>query len=178
MQITLKAVADQTEAERASLRALTTAVYPADTPDTEPGPQTVWAAPTWGVLVHDDSGELASYVGIHVRDATVDGQPALIGGIGNVKTHPERRGRGHAQAALRRAMTFLADDLGAAFGLLVCRQPLIPFYSQLGWLPFPGTLLIEQHGTTLPFTHNTTMLLPLHAPAPHTGTIDLHGLPW
>jgi hypothetical protein len=40
------------------------------------------------VLVHDDGGNLASYVGIVSCHALYEGQAALVGGIGGVKTHP------------------------------------------------------------------------------------------
>lgn len=178
MQLDVKPVAEQTPEEREALQALVAAVYPPGVPDSAPVEQIVWASPQWGVLVRDDRGCLVGYVGIVVREAAVDGQAVRIGGIGGVKTHPAARGRGYARAALRRAATFMADDLGAAFGLLVCREQLLPFYGGLGWRTFAGTFLVGQPGGTVPFTYNTPMVLPLRAPAPEAGTIDLCGLPW
>jgi hypothetical protein len=64
------------------------------------------------------------------------------------------------------------------FALLVCEPDLIPFYERLGWRPFPGVLLVEQHGATVPFTFNRPMTLPVRQDAPPGGTIDLLGPPW
>lgn len=178
MQLDVKAVAEQTSEEREALRVLSAAVYPSATPDAAPVQQIVWDSPSWGVLVRDASGNLVGYVGILVREALADGQRVRVGGIGGVKTHPAARGQGYASAALRRAGAFMADDLGAAFGLLVCRQQLLPFYGRLGWRAFGGTFLVEQPGGTVPFAFNTPMVLPLCDPAPEVGTIDLCGLPW
>lgn len=112
------------------------------------------------------------------RDATLDGRPVRVGGVGGVKTHPADRGQGHAAAALRRALDFLRDEAGAGFGLLVCEPALVGFYARLGWREFPGTLLVRQHGATVPFTFNVPMTVPLRGDPPADGVIDLLGPPW
>jgi predicted acetyltransferase len=101
-----------------------------------------------------------------------------VGGIGGVKTYPAARSRGLATAAIRRAVEFLRDEVDVEFALLVCEPDLIPFYERLGWRPFPGVLLVEQHGATVPFTFNRPMTLPVRQDAPPGGTIDLLGPPW
>jgi predicted N-acetyltransferase YhbS len=172
----LKAVGDLTEAEEKARRALTRAVYPpSDAPAA--GMELTWAAPQWALMVRE-GGDLVAHVGLIIRDATLDGRAVRIGGIGSVKTHPAARGQGHAGRALEQAASFFADDAALAFALLVCRTPLVPFYARLGWQSFSGTLLVEQPGGTVPFTANEVMTLPLHEPAPASGTIDLQGLPW
>jgi len=177
-QLDVKLVTEQTQEEREALRALTAAVYPPAESAADPVRQIAWASPEWGILVWDDAGALVGYVGIVVRDVALDGRVVRVGGIGGVKTHPAARGRGYARAALQRAATFMADDLGAAFGVLVCREALLPFYGGLGWQPFAGTLLVGQPGGTVPFTFNRPMVLPVREPAPQGGTLDLCGLPW
>lgn len=176
MDLALKAVADLTAEEEEARRALTRAVYPPGAAPTA-GMGLTWAAPQWAVLAWED-GQLVSHVGIVTREATLDGRAVRIGGIGSVKTHPAARGQGHAGIALRRAVEFFAADPALAFALLVCLPPLVPYYGRLGWQPFGGTLLIEQPGGTVPFTANEVLILPVHAPAPQAGTIDLRGLPW
>lgn len=179
MQLDVKLVAGQTAGERGALRALAAAVYPPAASAADPAQQAIaWASPEWGILVRDDAGALVGYVGIVVRDAVLDGRAVRVGGIGGVKTHPAARGQGYARAALGRAATFMADELDVAFGVLVCREELLPFYGALDWQPFAGTLLVEQPGGRVPFTFNRPMTLPLREPAPHRGTLDLCGLPW
>lgn len=178
MGLIVQAVAAQSDTEREELRALSAAVYPPDPAAPAAEASITWALPTWGVTVRDDDGRVVAFVGIHEREARLDGRPVRVGGIGNVKTHPAARGRGHAGAALRRAAAFLADERAASFGLLVCRVALVPYYRQLGWQPFAGTLLVAQAGATVPFTFNLPMLLPLREPAPQAGTLDLCGEPW
>jgi aminoglycoside 2'-N-acetyltransferase I len=178
-QLDVKLVSAQTMEEREALRALTTIVYPPAARAADPAQETIaWASPEWGIPVWDDAGALVGYVGIVAREATLDGRAVRVGGIGGVKTHPAARGQGHARAALGRAAAFMADELGAAFGLLVCREELLAFYGALGWRPFAGTMLVEQPDGRVPFTFNRAMVLPLREPAPLAGTLDLCGLPW
>jgi len=179
LQLDIRIVAEQTKEEREALRALTMAVYPPAANAADPiQRQIAWASPERGILVWDDAGSLVGYVGIIARDAMLDGRTVRVGGIGSVETHPAARGQGYARAALGRAATFMADELGAAFGVLVCREELLPFYGGFGWQPFAGTLLVEQAGGRVPFTFNRPMTLPLRYPAPSEGTLDLCGLPW
>jgi aminoglycoside 2'-N-acetyltransferase I len=178
MCLDLKPVADLSNEERDALKALTAAVYPPEVLATRPGRSLQWAPSAWSVLVWTLAGELIAHVGIVVRDGTLDGLPVKIGGIGGVKTHPQAQGRGYASAALRCAATALNVDHYVAFSLLVCQAHLLPFYGRLGWLPFPGRLVVEQPGGPTVFTVNHPMVLPGVRPAPQEGVIDLRGLPW
>ncbi len=178
MRIDTTPVADLTPADHAELRALTAAVYTPDVIAALPETRVTWAATTWSIRVRDDDDRLVSHVGMLTRAVEVDGMPTMIGGIGGVKTHPDARGRGYAAAAIRAATTFFTDDLGVAFALLVCLPPTIPYYEQLGWQRFHGTLLIAQPGGTIPFTTNLPMVLPARAATPLDGTINLCGYPW
>lgn len=178
MQIDITRVADLLPADRDALRALTLAVYSPDVLATLPETRVTWAPATWGIRVRNDDGRLVSYVGMLTREATVEGAPVLIGGIGGVKTHPDARRRGYAAAALRAATTFFTDACGVAFILLVCLPPTVPYYERLGWRRFHGTLLVEQPGGTITFTANLPMVLPARDTAPLDGTINLCGYPW
>jgi aminoglycoside 2'-N-acetyltransferase I len=101
-----------------------------------------------------------------------------IGGVGGVKTHPQAQGREYATAALRRAAASLNADHHVVFSLLVCQEHLLPFYGRLGWLPFPGRLVVEQPDGPMVLAINRSMVLPGLHPAPREGVIDLQGLPW
>jgi hypothetical protein len=71
----------------------------------------------------------------------------------------------------------MADELGLASALLVCREPLIPFYHQLGRRSFGGTIIGEQPGGPVTCTANRGMVRSLREAAPRDGAIDLWGCP-
>ncbi len=176
--LALDRLADLTDADRTAVAALGAAVYPPAEHTNWPGRHLEWDTPEWCVRVHDGGGgALVSFAGVYLRDATLDGNPALIGGVGNVKTHPAARGRGFAADAVRRAAEFF-DANGAAFGLLVCRAELVAYYERLGWRPFAGRLVVRQRGEATDFTLNGVMTLAVRADAPAAGMIDLYGPPW
>ena len=75
-------------------------------------------------------------------------------------------------------MSVVGTNLVVAFGLLVCKPELIPYYSRLGWQEFDGTLVVRQHGTPAEFTYNRVMVCEIQTPAPAGGAIDLQGPPW
>ena len=174
--LTVDRVSELTDAQATEVRVLTAAVYPPDQMAAWRGKDVEWASPEWCVRV-GEACELVSYIGVYLRQALMDGKPQLVGGIGNVKTHPAARRRGFARQGIRRATEFFAAQ-GAAFALLVCEPSLVAYYSSLGWMPFAGRLLVRQHGTACEFTFNPAMLLAVHSAAPTTGTIDLCGPPW
>ena len=178
MHLDLKPVTELSDRERDALKALTAAVYPPEVLARSPGWSLQWVPSTWSVLVWTVEGQLIAHVGIVTREGTLDGVPVQIGGVGSVKTHPQARGLGYASAALRCAATALHDDHHVAFSLLVCQAHLLPFYGRLGWLPFPGRLVVEQPGSSIVLTLNCPMVLPGLHPAPQEGVIDLRGLPW
>ncbi|MBX9626531.1 MAG: GNAT family N-acetyltransferase [Gemmataceae bacterium] len=174
--LTLDRVADLPDADREAVRALTAAVYPPEVLAHWHGRGVEWAAPEWGVRVRDGDA-LVSYVGAYLRDAEHDGRPVLIGGVGNVKTHPAARGRGHAGRAVRRAAEFFAER-GVGFGLLVCEPHLLGYYAGLGWREFSGRLVVRQRGAAADFTLARVMTLAVGSDGPEAGTIDLCGPPW
>ena len=170
-------VAEFSDAERDALRRLTLAVYPPGAAGEAEHTKREWRAGEWGARLHADDGTLVSYVGITLREARLDDRPVLIGGIGGVKTHPGARGRGFAARGIAHALGFMREQK-AAFALLVCRPPLVPYYAGLGWQTFEGRLLVRQFGAVEHFTFNEVMTHALHEPAPLTGTLDLLGPPW
>lgn len=55
---------------------------------------------------------------------------------------------------------------------------MVAFYERLGWHLFRGTVLVAQHGETVPFTFNLPMTVPVRGTENPTGTLDLMGPPW
>lgn len=173
---TVNRFVDLSDADREDIRALTLAVYPPEQVAHWHGRDVEWAAPEWCVRILRDA-TLVSYVGVYLRPAECDGQAVLVGGIGNVKTHPAARGHGFASLGIRRALEFFGAQ-GVGFGLLVCEPRLHGFYANRGWRAFAGRLLVRQRGATQEFTLSGAMTYGVRTEGPVAGVIDLLGPPW
>lgn len=145
MEISLKRGDSLSATERADLKALTRAVYPPEVIADDPEDAVEWTGTPWSVLVWDDQDRLVSHVGGLTRQETLDAKPVLLGGIGGVKTAPSARNRGYARAALERATTFLIEDCGVDFLLLVCQPSLLNLHTlwlaPIPWRSLRGTAL-------------------------------------
>ncbi len=136
----------------------------------------LWAEVHWRVLVRVN-GLIASQVEIIERTVSAGERDVKLGGVSGVVTLPEFRGQGLSTAALRAAASFLRDELRVPFGLLICGEAMVPFYSRLGWQRVAGPTVYDQPGGRV-VSDGVTMVLPLsEAPWPE-GPIDLRGLPW
>ena len=166
-----------TASDREELRALSVAVYPPDQWADWPGRLIEWSDAEWGVRIFDEHDALASYTGVVVRDAAVDGRPVRIGGVGGIKTRPDARGRGYARLGVEKALEFFGSA-GVDFALLVCEPELVSYYAATGWVEFRGRVLVRQRGVVEEFTFNRVMTHDVHAAAPLGGEIDLRGGPW
>ncbi len=176
--VTLDRKADLDAAARAQSVALAAAVYPPESVASWPGNHLEWSDVTHCARVFDDAGVLVSYAGVLVRDGSLDGRPARIGGIGGVKTHPGHRRRGHAALAMGRAIGWFRERGDVEFALLVCEPRLLGTYARLGWREFAGTLTVRQRGARAAFTFNRVMTHSVRTEAPAAGVIDLAGPPW
>lgn len=94
-------------------------------------------------------GRIVSVVQVHpLRVRGRGGETWLMGGIGEVSTHPEHRGRGYATMALRDAIQHM-ERLGCHFSMLGTGIPA--FYERLGWRTYPRTFLqFDPAGVVLP----------------------------
>jgi predicted acetyltransferase len=135
-----------------------------------------WASADWTVMVWEDE-ELVSNVHIIERLAQVDRKTVRLGGIGNVATKVEWRKRGYASAALKVAQEFLADPLKVDFGLMICTEPMIPYYEKMGWKLVAQSLMMEQSDGKKALNY-PVMVLPVSKENWPEGMIDLYGLPW
>ena len=116
----IKPASELLDQETAAYHQLVASVYPPEQLATMPERVIQWATAAWRVMIWDD-GKLVCHVGVISRNAIVNGETVRIGGIGGVMTHPEARHRGYATAGMELAATMMETELGASFGLLVCR---------------------------------------------------------
>ncbi|HEX7926065.1 MAG TPA: GNAT family N-acetyltransferase [bacterium] len=136
-----------------------------------------WAHADWRLLARDDAGTVVSTVSGYLRDATLDGQPVRLGGIGSVMTHPAHRRQGLVRASFDRALHLFAEA-GCELAMLVCESHNVPVYHALGWEFFWGSTVVRQPHGPVVFHLMHAMTLGITRPAPTGGLLDLCGEPW
>jgi aminoglycoside 2'-N-acetyltransferase I len=161
---------------------LLTAVWPPEVLASLAWGDVVFADADFRVLVEAEDEEFVSqglvcHVGIYRRQATLNGRPVHIGGIGGVATRADHRRRGLATIALNAALRTLKDEGSTGFALLFCEPHNLDFYGARGWHAFDGEVLAEQPGGHGRFTALAPMVFDL-VQRPRNGVIDLCGLPW
>lgn len=132
----------------------------------------------WRVLA-TAGGDLIGHLSIVEREVTVGGKALLLAGIGAVIVQPGWRGRGVGRALLARAEALMREETAADFGLLICEDHRLTFYTVLGWQPAPGPLTFTNWRGECEQANQHILIRPLRAGAIWPpGEIDLRGLPW
>ena len=137
---------------------------------------TKWANADWTVMVWEED-ELVSNVHIIERNALVGGHPVRLGGIGNIATKVEWRGRGYSSSAMKVAQEFLINTLKVDFGLMTCFAWLVEYYEKMGWKIVADHLIMEQADGRKTLNYPVLVLPVIKKDLPD-GEIDLCGLPW
>jgi predicted N-acetyltransferase YhbS len=138
--------------------------------------ETEWASPDFTFIAMDGE-QVAAHYNLVDRVVSVDGMPVRVAGLNNMVTMPAHRGRGIASALLRESQLTWFDDLGAECGLLLCADPLLSFYSRLGWQRVGGAVTYAQPDGARTWSANC-MLLDPQGQFPMPKIVDLCGLPW
>jgi len=81
-------------------------------------------------FVVERDGEFVSHARVTLRHVRLGQQVGLLGGIGDVATHPAHRGRGYGSACLEEAIRFM-DEAGCCVSMLGTGR--FSFYGRLGW---------------------------------------------
>ena len=124
------------EASWTQAEPLLKAVWPREVVANLPWGQIACARPDLRVLIEAPSGGVVCHVGIHFRTVTLDGRKHNIGGIGEIATRADCRGRGYASIALNAAVQTMRDHEAVEFALLVCEPHNFAFYQARGWHRF------------------------------------------
>ncbi len=88
--------------------------------------------------VADQEGRLVAHLRVYDRPVRVGGARLRVGGIGNVITAPDQRGRGHAGRLLEAMLEEIPAE-GFAYSLLRAYQPVL--YERYGWAPVDQELV-------------------------------------
>lgn len=137
--------------------------------------ETEWATPDWAIINYIDD-QIASFYFIIERDIIIDGILMKCGGINNVITLPEFRGKGLSTKTLSETEDLLFHKLNTEIGVLLCADALIPFYNRLNWylvdcpVYFHQSAGREEWGANTMLRNGGDSLMPKE--------IDLNGLPW
>ena len=157
------AAAHLSASEREATRSLT------PDPPVPSGP-----AMTWSVLAKPDQ-RVVAHTGILYRVIRVGDVWVPVGGLSNVMTLPEARGRGYARAVVSSAAAFVGVWLWAPFAVVLCAPECAAFYQALGWRETNAPISCEQQA----LLNRVAMVLPCQGEADWpSGPIDLCGAPW
>lgn len=112
-----------------------------------------WTKPEYTRLV-EDNGDLVSVVQICRRDVRYGDQVLSMGGIANVGTPPEFRGKGYSTEALKSSIEVMTDDK-MDFSILF--TGINAYYVRLGWttidtIQHSATLKDSLNGLDVPYT--------------------------
>jgi hypothetical protein len=134
-----------------------------------------WATPNWTIIQYKHD-EIATFYNIVIRNIKIDGETFKAGGINNVITPKEFRGKGYASKTLRETEYFIFDNLNCDLGVLLCADELVPFYEKLNWYRVDCPVYFEQSTGQKLWGANTMLLTKNGALNP--SKIDLNGVPW
>jgi predicted GNAT family N-acyltransferase len=135
-----------------------------------------WKPKDWHVLV-DVDGQAVTHVGLLQHTVTVGEQPVKVCGVGGVVTALASHGKGYATRAMQYAQAIMHSEWGVDFGLLFCRDQLVPFYERLGWRLVTEPVEIEQPSGPITSPMNV-MVLPCREQTWPAGAVKLNSFPW
>ena len=136
----------------------------------------MWATPDHYVLAYFE-GALVGRLGIVDRTISVGDESIRVGGVGGVITRRQWRSQGVGRSLLSETNSFLRTQLGAPFGLLLCRDELRSYYEKGDWRVVPGPVEFTQPTGPAVYPHLAMALRCGEQDWP-AGKIDLQGLPW
>ena len=137
--------------------------------------ETEWAMPDWTIIYYEND-QIATFYNIIEREIIVDGEIYKIGGINNVITPKEFRGKGYASKTLKNTEKLIFDELKCAFGVLLCADNLMPFYEKLNWYKVKCPVYFEQSNGQKLWGANIMFLTKNKKMNP--AKVELNGLPW
>ena len=135
-----------------------------------------WQSKSWHVLLYVE-GELASHAGLLKHEVLVGQEPIVVGGIGGVATALAHHGKGYARAVMNYSLSFIADELKASFGLLLCLERLESMYQKMGWQRITDPVVFDQPSGKVK-SPIPVMFKPCGDREWPPGPVDFCGLPW
>jgi aminoglycoside 2'-N-acetyltransferase I len=128
-------------------------------------------------LFLDVDGRPVSHVGLLQHTIEVGGRPLKVCGVGGVVTARFAQGKGYGSHAMRSAEALMSEQWGVDFGVLFCRDELVPFYERLGWQLVKESVEIEQPSGPVA-SPMIVMALACKQSAWPAGPVKLNSFPW
>ncbi|KKN73740.1 hypothetical protein LCGC14_0397860 [marine sediment metagenome] len=126
--------------------------------------------------------KLIGSVRLLFRTITTPAGELVVGGLGNVCSHPDCRGQGVASACMRAAAEVIERE--ADFGFLFCGETVRDFYAKLGWQTVSNVFWMLEGGSDGPRVSDTPHGYAMIHPGRQSmddwpkGEIDLNGPDW
>lgn len=182
MRIVLVGHEALTPTRTAGLRALFDAEYRAAEGEWDPDQPYGYARADLHVVAVDD-GRIVGHVGTQRRLVGVGDGDVAVAGTGGVLVDPAHRGAGLGTRLMRVAQEAMRTTAPAAFGLLGCREEVVPFYERTGWTRIhvaerslaraDGAAQVREAGPPVLICAGTRPVSEWPA-----GDLDLRGRPW
>lgn len=137
--------------------------------------ETKWSTPDWSIIYFDEDN-IAAFLNIVIRQVKFDDVYHTVGGLNNLITKKEYRKKGLGSQLVRRANTFILDEMNCDFGLLLCADELVSYYTHLNWVEVKFPVYFQQPGGKKLWQAKTMLISKDQINQFHT--IDLNGLPW
>jgi GNAT superfamily N-acetyltransferase len=170
-----------TEADHAALSELLTAAFPRH-PGLFVGRSWAMARKEARLWIADDAGVPLAHLALERRLVGVAGADVLVAGVGEVAVAPHLHGRGLGVRLMEELRPRLRGEFAADFGLLWCREEVVPFYLRAGWARVgnPVRYLDPGDERTVYEGVRPTLIMAGRRPVEEwpDGLVDLRGLPW
>lgn len=171
-----------TPSRTAGLRALFDAEYLDEYGAWDPD-QPYGYAPAELHVIAVTEGRIVGHVGTQRRLVGVGDRDVLVAGTGGVLVDPTSRGVGLATRLVHVAQEAMRTTAPADFGLLGCREAVVPFYLRAGWTRIRvaerGLSRLDGSATERP-AGPPALIAAARSPLAEwpEGDIDLRGRPW
>jgi GNAT superfamily N-acetyltransferase len=115
------------------------------------------------------------------RRARAGENELVLGGIGNVCSHPDARGIGAAKACMLAAAEYMRQSGKVDFGMLFCGKAVAGFYRKLGWREIENDVIRSMSPPVgAERVHGPVMICPGQKTLEQwpAGPVDLNGENW
>jgi len=135
-----------------------------------------WSNPKWYLLAKYN-GNIIGRIGILKRSVIIENTAINILGLSGVIVIKDWRGKKILNLMMQEISEFARTTLKLDFGLLLCRNEVIPIYEKYEWYKVDEITTFSQPAGKIIYSKNTMIRNFSHKTWP-TGPINLNGLPW
>jgi nodulation protein A len=113
-------------------------------------------------VIAEQAGRPVAHLGVLRRFLQFESGPQLIGDIGLVAVHPDRRGTGLGAELLARTAAAL-HRLDLPFGFLTCGEQVAGFYEKAGWVRVANPVRMIRRDRRVQVYGGLAMAMPVRA---------------